>query len=53
MDEGKIKVLENVLTAYRLIDKAKDVKLITHDDFNAYILSLNDKTHKAIDALLA
>lgn len=53
MDEGKIKVLENVLTAHRLIDRAKDIKLITHEDFNKYVKSLNDKTHSAIDDLLA
>ncbi len=51
MDEGKIRDLGRVLTAYGYIDKSHDYRLIDDDDFNAYILQLNDKAHEIIAAL--
>ena len=53
MDEVKIKSLQDILLVERLLDTAHDKKLISYEDLKKYHLSLNDKTHKAINALLA
>ena len=44
--------LRLVLTAAQLIESAQTNLLITSDDRAAYIKTLNDKTHKIIDAAL-
>ena len=52
MDQGKLKDLQDVLLAYRLIDQSHDIRLISDEGFATAKAALNDKAHTAIAALL-